>query len=533
MNVGQLFVMLGLQVNQSSWSQGTSLINGLKRAAAGLAAALSVRSIVSLVEHTTEQATHLVSLSRAMGMSIEQTQEWGYVAQQSGSNLKELSVGMNMFLRNLRLYSEGRGSKVLRDRFAEIGLSGRDARDALKSHEGLQRVMFKTADSLKAIGANGRQATFTQLFGVRAGRAMLADLERGSDGLKELMARRRAMGELSEDDALGLRNLGNRIKDVHIALDALAQKAVAELAPMLLELAEGAVTWIIANRELLTGALEVAIRGVAAAFSVVGSVVNWVSEIIHRAMAGEDGAEAVLIGISVAIATFVLPALWSMAAAVIAATWPFLAIAAAAAVVAYGILKIVRHAKEIGAAITSAIDVVREKAAAFFDYLTGANPADNLAKDLTDAFDEAWETIKQGASDAIDWLGEELRKIPVLGWLGGKIGEGAGMLANWATGDQYLDMVPHDGGVAGTVVAPHEIHNAPTATAQAVAAQAAASQTAGGSAGLQSSVMFGPTSVEINVNSVDEAKRAHEAFRESQTDNALRHAARGVGGEVR
>jgi len=90
--VGELFVLFGLQVDKKSWNEGMGMLNGLKRAATGLVAALGVRAITSLVEHTTEAATHLVSLSHAMGMTIEQTQEWGYVAAQSGSNLKELSL---------------------------------------------------------------------------------------------------------------------------------------------------------------------------------------------------------------------------------------------------------------------------------------------------------------------------------------------------------------------------------------------------------------------------------------------------------
>jgi hypothetical protein len=528
MNVGQLFVMLGLQVNQGQWNQGMSVIKGLRSAATGLIAALGVRSIVNLVEHTTEAATHLVSLSRAMGMTIEQTQEWGYVAAQSGSNLKELSVGMNMLERNLRLFAEGRGSKVLRDRFTELGFTRDEAQKAIDAGPtGTQNVILKIADGVHKMDEGMRKATNTQLFGVRAGRAMLADIERGSDGLKELFERRRKMGELTEDDALNLRGLGNRIKDVHTSLDALAQKAVAQLAPMLTDLAERAVQWISANRELLTGALEVAVRGVALAFEAVGAIVSWVSDLIHDAMGGDDGATAILIGIAVAIGTILVPALWSMAAPIIAATWPFLAIAAIVALIAYGILQVVKHADAIGAAITSAVDRARKRIKEFWDYVTGENAADNLGKDISDALSHAWDVIKEKAFDVLDSISKKAREIPVFGWLGEKIGQGAGMLTNAVTGARHLDMDPGDTLISGDDVAPGNIHNAPSAAAQA-AAQAAANNTT-----QQPNVTIGPTHVEINVNSVEDAKRAHDAFQDDRTDNAIRHAVSSVGGEVK
>jgi hypothetical protein len=516
MTVGELYVLFGLQVDRKSWGEGMGMLNGLKRAATGLLAGLGVRAITHLVEHTTEAATHLVSLSQAMGMTIEQTQEWGYVAQQSGSNLKELSVGVNMFLRNLRLYSEGRGSKVLRDRFREIKLSSDDAKAALASPDGLQNALFKTSDALKGMGGNGREATFTQLFGVRAGRAMLADLARGREGLEELMQRRRAMGELSKDDALGLRELGNRIKDVKMSFEALAAQVVARLAPQLLELAEAAAKWISENRDLLTGALANAIRLVAAGFEAVGAVISWITDLIHSAMGGDDGAEAILIGIAVAIATFVIPALWGMAAPILAATWPFLAIAAAAALVAYGILKLIEYAPQIGEALGNAWEAVKDTARDAWEYLVGLwdrflETMRNLGHDLIEAFHNAWETIKEEAAAALDWISRKSREIPILGWLGEKLGEGAGALTNLFTGDRHLDGID-------------EIHTAPSALLGG----------GGGSTDNSSSanVNVGPTTVHINVNSVEEAKQAHEAFDQERTDNALRHAVRDVGGDV-
>jgi hypothetical protein len=520
MNVGQLFVMFGLQVNQQSWNRGMDMIHGLRRAAQGLIVGLGVQAITNIVEHATEAATHLVSMATAMGMTIEQTQEWGYVAEQSGSNLKELSVGMNMFLTNLRLYTEGRGSKVLRDRFREIGIGAGEAKKALAGPEGLQGTLFHIADKLKTMGGNGHEATFTQLFGRRAGRAMLADLERGSEGLKELMARRKAMGELDKEQALTLRNLGNRVKDLHTAWNAFASQAVAKLGPKLVELAERAMAWMQENRELLTGALEAAIKGVAAAFKGLGAIIGWVTDLIHEAGNGDTGAQAILIGIATAIMVYVVPALWAMVAPILAATAPFLAIAAAVAVVAYGILRLVQyiqtHTEQIRAAWNNFVQTASDAWDAVVDAVMGAvDSVVAFGQKIIDGFERAWAAVKKGASDALTWIADQFANIPGIHWMI----EHSVNAAAGASGALAPTGLPF-GGTGGI----SDAHNGPSAM------WAGASMAPDGTV---SGVNVGPTTVQINVNSVQEAKQAHDAFVQERDDNALRHAARGVAGEVR
>lgn len=323
MLVAELFATFGLKPD-SSWGKARTLIGGVKALAAGMVVGGAARAISHIVTGATEAATHLISMSTAMGMTIQQTQEWGYVAEQSGSNVKELSVGMNMLLRDLRTYSEGRGSKVLRDRFRELGIGVDDAKNALASPDGLQKMLLKTSDALKGLddkGLKGMEATFTQLFGVRAGRAMLADLARGSQGLNELFEKRRAMGELTKQQAIDLRDLGNNIKNIKTAFGALAAQVVAAAAPALMKLASAAGKWMEENRDLIQGLVLDAINALAYGFRLLGKAIEFVAQLIRDFHEGSLRARAIVYGLAIAFGIMAAEAViaWAVAMAPVAA----------------------------------------------------------------------------------------------------------------------------------------------------------------------------------------------------------------------
>lgn len=506
MQVGELWVLFGLQPTKG-WGEATKLLEGVKRAAMAVVTGQGIRAIAGLVTHATEAATHLVSMSQAMALTVEQTQEWGYVAEQSGSNLKELSVGFNMFLRNLQQYSQGKGSKNFAAHMRDLGVSATQAQLSFTTKDGFQNVLLKVSDGLHGMGNAAAKATHTLLFGARAGRAALADMSRGSDTLKEMFARRREFGELSGAEALKLRDLGNRAKDLKTSFGALASSVIAKLAPTFLEMADGALRWLSANKELVGGALTAALEAVAAVFGTIGEAVREVSDIIHRAFAGDEGAQATLIGLAAIIAAVVIPALWAMVFPIAAAAAPFIAIGIAVGLVAYGIMQLVKHAREIGGAFArpfiSAWNSIKETFEDIGSWVMGVGDT------IVNAFHNAWDLVKKEAVAAIQWISDKAREIPVLGWIGEKIGQGAGYIHNKITGDKHLDGID-------------VMNDAPPAVNASSAARA----------GGNSTTTVGPTSVQINVASVKEAKQAYDDFKDDQNDNRLRHAARSTGGNI-
>ena len=504
MQVAELYALFGVKVDPKGINKAHTVIDSLKTAIIGFSALQFGKHVVGMVLHATEAATHLVSMSHAIGLTIEQTQEWGHVAERSGSSLTELSVGMNMMLRNLRLYSEGRGSKVLRDRFREIGLSVEDAKSALASPDGFQHVLLRTSDALKNMGENGRTATFTTLFGVRAGRAMLADMARGSAGLEELFERRRKMGELNKAEAEQMRDLDNRVRDVKSNWDALVSKTVARLAPKLIEIALATTNWMQANGPLISGVIETAIDAVVLAFRALAFVVRGFVNMWEAAMGGSGFARAALLLIASFIAAVLIPITVTWAAATWAALAPYLAIAVAiAAAVAAGyylMAAIVAVFSAIGRAVDAAMRFILQVVG---DVIEGII---DFATTIYQGFADSFEAIKNDVVDFCSFVFDEFSKLwhdledlPIIGYLF----KGVGAIAGGLTGIE-LNARPENSAV-----------NAINRSVSSVNSAAAGAN-----------VTMGPTIV--TVTSTD-PKAAANAIKDADRDR-LRHAQRALGG---
>lgn len=507
--VAELAALLGLQVDKKGFNEARRLIGGIRSALGGLVAAAGVKSLTGFIEHTAEGATHLVAFSKAMGLTVEQTQEWGYVAEQSGSNLRELSVGFGMAERNLRNFAEGRGGKALRATMREIGTSTEDAKAALASPDGMNAWLLKTSQRFKELGDNAQRGALGQaVFGARAGRAVVADMARGADAIKELMERRRSMGELSGEQATQMRDLSNRIRDVKTSVGALGAQVVASLAPALIDMATAATKWIAANKDIISGAFEIALRGVAAVFGLIGDIIGGLAKLIRDAFGGDAGAIAILTGIAAVITAVVAPAIGAMVIAiggVVAALAPIGIIVGG---IAYGIVQLIKHWDDVNAALHRAIDWAKHEIVDLGDTLGNAleRALDYLAN---------LPVVKQLREivEAIGGFSPTKDEKEFAGSVG--IRDQRGM-------DEYNATQQ---GLARVAVTPHSI----AAHAPPIGIPAATSTT-----NTSNSSTHAPVNIQttVNINGVKDASEVKDHI-QRHVDNAWRHAAASTGAEVR
>jgi hypothetical protein len=282
MLVGELMISLGIKPDKSL-KQFDKLLSSLTTKAAAFGAGI-VYSLERMIDHATESASHFVSLSQAMGMSIRQAQEWDYVAQQSGSNLKEFATGLSMFQGNLRKFATGGGGKQVAQNMRELGLSATDAKLAMSGSQGMEQVLMKVADRVKALGNTPETGALVQaLFGKRAGRAMVADLARGSEGIRELQDHFRKLGaEITHTDAMQLRGLGNSIKDAKLAINGLINQSLAFASPLIQHLTDDFIKFINVpeNRRKVMEMFADVLRGIANIAPTVGKLLWLVAEAI-------------------------------------------------------------------------------------------------------------------------------------------------------------------------------------------------------------------------------------------------------------
>jgi phage-related protein len=140
------------------------------------------------------------------------------------------------------------------------------------------------------------------------------------------------------------------------------QETIAKaIMPVLLKLMTAIQPAIIALGEKLPGAMDTLMGYIQPLVDKVAELAAWMT----NTPAGIETAKGALLGIGVAIAVILIPIMYNLAAATIAATWPFLLVAAAIA----GIVFAVKYAydnfkpfrdivQQVGAAIQTGLGVV-------------------------------------------------------------------------------------------------------------------------------------------------------------------------------
>lgn len=345
MTVGQLFVLFGVKVDKKAFGEASKAVKMLKSAIAVGGLVQMGRSLFHMAEEASEAGTHMHSLSQSMGMSMNMAQKWSYVAEQSGSNLKELSIGVSMLAGNLRKLAIGTASKSLRKTFSDLGITKADAILAHKTTDGINVAMMKAAAMLEKEGVNAKTAALARhAFGARAGRALAADLIRGPEKIKWMFEQLEKLGGVVSDDSiLKLQKLFDSINDIKKGWYGVTSEILGQLAPAFGKLMLDLSMWFTRNREVVGVLLIGAFQALATVIRGIMLIVDSLSFVFKKAMDGNLGAIALTGALATGLAVVaklilwsVIPSLYAMAAAAWAAMapfWPFILIGAALAVV--------------------------------------------------------------------------------------------------------------------------------------------------------------------------------------------------------
>lgn len=412
MTIAELFVTFGLQ--PKGWAKGNQLIQGLASATRRLIGFEAVRSLTRMALNAAKAGTEVLSLSKQFGLSSKSIQEWDYVARQSGSNIKQFGAALSQIERNLISFAHGRGSKDARAAFEMFGITQAKAAKALTEPDGLNTVLYTMADRAKALGNRALVSGNLLKIAGRYAQGFAADLEQGSDRIKGMVEHVNAIGGVVGDKQLNdLKNFDNRLTDLKASFHGLLMQGVAVLAPQLTAMFEGAARWIARNRDLINGGLVGALTALRYVVSAVGAVVSWLGGVIHRALAGDTGAKAIVVGLAAAIVTVLLPALYAMAVPIVTMMAPLLAVAAVVAALAYAIWK---WGPAIQKGLGDALDWVGRKAKEAWQFITSL--PDLMAQGLADFA----SFVKDEVGAALDWIDEkahdvwnDIKQLPIIG----------------------------------------------------------------------------------------------------------------------
>lgn len=508
MTVGELYVLFGLQ--PKGWSEGENLVRRLASVARQYIGIQAVRSLTNMALGAAKAATHTLALAKQFGISSQAVQEFGYVATQTGSNINQFGAAMSQLERNLLSFAHGKGSKEANRAFELFGISQQMAADSLNKPDGLKQIIFQMADRAKALGNNMLVSGSVMKIAGRYAQGFAADLANGSEGMRQMIDHIHQLGGVVDEKQLkDLKAFDNSVTDLKASFHGLVMTTVAALAPALTSALKSAAQWITKNRDLISGALTAALLVVKGLFEGIAAVVGYLGNLIHRALGGDGGAWAILVGIAGVLTGLILPALVAMAAPIVVALAPLIAFGAAVALVAYGVIELIKHWGDIKKAVSDAASWVISMARRMWHEITdpivdAAEQIAQLTRATMDMFERMWTRLKQFAFDAAQDITNTIHKIPLIGRLA-DLGEAIG---GGVADNDFAAAALAGGGV-------DRIQVAPTANVRPTANQSTTHNTT--------------INANIKVDGSKDPEKTAQAIQE-HLDGWGRHAFGGVGG---
>jgi len=239
-------------------SAQSSVASFAKQAGQALAAGFAFNKIVQGFASAIEKGDQLQDIAEKFGISASKLQLLGNAASVFGSNVEQVSAGLNKL--SLAQQKALAGDSGLQASFTEVGLSLEDLQK-MKPED----ILLRISDSFASGANNGRQFIIVNELLGKAQTDLIKVLNQGSTAIME---QGEAMGVLSDDQIASLSEMSDAIKTLQITLqNAFGQMAV-QIIPVrdaFLQFAEELTMVGYAAKTLLTGDLKGAMAVIAAA----------------------------------------------------------------------------------------------------------------------------------------------------------------------------------------------------------------------------------------------------------------------------
>ena len=200
-------------------------------------------------------------LAITLGVSIQALQEWGFVAQLSGSSAQayEASIGGLSQAIGDTANDVGRAKAI----FEKMGISVKDSTGKVKSAD---IVMEELRQKLKGLEKTEKISLLSKL-GID--RSMLQMLESSDESINKLRLQARALGITTDEEKEKVAEYKDSMDTLGFAFTALATKMQISLTPAIKELADNFVSMIEDNKKGIDKMMEV-VRLTGVAFTNFG-----------------------------------------------------------------------------------------------------------------------------------------------------------------------------------------------------------------------------------------------------------------------
>jgi hypothetical protein len=375
----------GLPKLAEHWEKVRERTMAAKDAAMGIARTwASVAGVATgffwVLKKNIDEVDRANDLAQQIGISVEWIQKLGYAAQLSGSNQEEMADALTHLSRAM-VEAKG-GSQETLQWFKLLGLSQHQL-----SKMSVVEVWERMADTFQRVGDTGQNAAYkislmTALTG-RSGAKLKQMLDGGSDGMRKLYSEAERLGVVLDGKTAGamadFNDNMDRLKfSIFGVMASIAQAALPAMDSLVKKVTEANVASRGELGKNLGRMFSQIIDKAPGVFSAMGELSGKLVEIanfadrVAQALGGWNVVFNILIGVGIAkfivalvmlsssiwtmgtaLWTFstttapfflsmlagMLAELWAIAVAVVAATWPFLLLAAAIAAVVFVVYK--------------------------------------------------------------------------------------------------------------------------------------------------------------------------------------------------
>ena len=239
-------------------SAQSSVASFAKQAGQALAAGFAFNKIVQGFASAIEKGDQLQDIAEKFGISASKLQLLGNAASVFGSNVEQVSAGLNKL--SLAQQKALAGDSGLQASFTEVGLSLEDLQK-MKPED----ILLRISDSFASGANNGRQFIIVNELLGKAQTDLIKVLNQGSTAIIE---QGESMGVLSDDQIASLSEVSDAMKTLQITVqNAFGQMAVfiVPVRDAFVQFAEELTMVGYAAKTLLTGDLKGAMAVIAAA----------------------------------------------------------------------------------------------------------------------------------------------------------------------------------------------------------------------------------------------------------------------------
>ena len=332
-------------------------------------------------------ADEMATLSVETGLSVDQLQEYQYMAELMDTSVDTITGSMAKLTKNMSTASKGTGAAA--DAFKALGITITNSDGSLRSN---QDVFYETIDALGQMeNETQRDAYAMAIFG-KSAQDLNPMIAAGSEGMAGFAQEAHDMGYVLDEDAMGgLLGVSDSMERLKNMADSVKRNLSSALAPVISEVAGQLQEWAESvDWDAVGQKASEALNGIA---SSAKEVAGYIMEFFSFVSENKDAIIAAISGIG---AGFVAWNVVTLIQGVVGAIKAF-KVANEGATAAQMILNAVMAANPIGIIVTAIAGLVAAIAVLW-----------NTNEDFRNFVTEVWEGIKSAILDAI---------LGVLGWM--------------------------------------------------------------------------------------------------------------------